>query len=140
MRTSAQFAQVLRKGRRGSTSSLVVHALPRDERGSHHDDSRDAIASDPVEPPAGDAATQPVLVGFVVGKAVGNSVSRHRVSRQLRAAVAPRLDELDAYRGVVVRALPSSAGRPTADLAGDLAVALGRLRGRPRRGAAGGGS
>ncbi len=110
MRTSAQFAQVLRKGRRGSTSSLVVHALLRPE---HQAD--------------------PVIVGFVVGKTVGNSVTRHRVSRQLRAAISPRLAALEGYSGVVVRALPASSGRLTADLADDLDIALARLHGRGRR-------
>jgi ribonuclease P protein component len=85
---------------------------------------------------AGAGELEPVIVGFVVGKAVGNSVMRHRVSRQLRAAVSPLLGELDDCSAVVVRALPSAAGRSTAQLSADLAAALRRARGRgDRRGA-----
>lgn len=114
----------------------MVHALPRDR--AHADPDGARAAGDPADPSdalrRAAAAPEPVIVGFVVGKAVGNSVVRHRVVRQLRAAVAPRLNQLDdAYSAVVVRALPSAAGRPTAELAGDLDAALRRVRSSGRR-------
>ena len=49
-------------------------------------------------------------MGLVVGKSVGGSVVRHRVARQLRAQMASRIGSLPAGSGVVIRALPESAG------------------------------
>jgi ribonuclease P protein component len=67
------------------------------------------------------------LVGFVVGRSVGTSVVRHRVSRRLRAQMARRLDRLDAGSGLVVRALPKSARASSVELGRDLDEALTRL-------------
>ena len=67
-------------------------------------------------------------VGFVVSKAVGNSVVRHRVTRQLRHLVADRLGTLPAGCTLVVRALPTAAGSASAELAEDLDSALRRLQ------------
>jgi ribonuclease P protein component len=67
-------------------------------------------------------------VGFVVSKAVGNSVVRHRVSRKLRHVVRDRLDALPAGTSLVVRALPAAAEASSAELADDLDSALRRLR------------
>ena len=78
--------------------------------------------------PPGSAPT----VGFVVGKSVGNSVVRHRVSRRLRAVFAGRLDTLPAASATVVRALPDAAGASSARLAADIDGALARLVVRPR--------
>jgi len=90
-----EFAAVIRRGRRGGRSRLVVH-LHR------------AIGED------GPRA------GFVVSKAVGGSVVRHRVSRKLRHLVAPRLGTLPSDARLVVRALPPAAGATSAELAEDL--------------------
>lgn len=49
------------------------------------------------------------LVGLIVGKAVGNSVVRHRVSRRLRGAMARVVAELPAGCHVVLRALAGAA-------------------------------
>jgi ribonuclease P protein component len=78
----------------------------------------DVLAGGPVDP----------IVGFVVGRAVGNSVVRHRVSRRLRAEVAARLDVLPASSSTVVRALPSASECDSATLARDLDLALTQLR------------
>ena len=67
------------------------------------------------------------IVGFVVSKAVGGSVVRHRVSRRLRAQVAERLDRLPVGSGTVVRALPGSAEASSAQLGAALDKALSRL-------------
>ena len=49
----------------------------------------------PVTPTPGDPGTVGgPRAGFVVGKAVGNSVVRHRVTRRLRAVVLDQLDRL----------------------------------------------
>lgn len=65
--------------------------------------------------------------GFVVSKAVGNSVVRHRVTRRLRHLVRPRLGTLPAGTALVVRALPAAADATSAQLAADLDAALRRL-------------
>lgn len=67
--------------------------------------------------------------GFVVSKAVGNAVVRHRVTRRLRHLVAPRLSALPADALLVVRALPPAAAADSAALAVDLDAGLsGALR------------
>jgi ribonuclease P protein component len=68
-----------------------------------------------------------VRVGFVVSKAVGGSVERHRVVRRLRAVTAPLLDQFPVGSRVVIRALAPSAGATSAELAADLQGALGRV-------------
>ena len=49
------------------------------------------------------------LVGYIVSKAVGPAVRRHKVTRRLRAIMASQLDALPTGSGVVIRALPASA-------------------------------
>jgi ribonuclease P protein component len=72
-------------------------------------------------PPSGARA------GFVVGKAVGNSVVRHRVTRRLRAVVHAELHRLPATADLVVRARPEAATASSADLRRDLSSGLDRL-------------
>ena len=67
--------------------------------------------------------------GFVVGKAVGNSVVRHRVTRRLRAVVAAELHRLPASADLVVRARPEAADARSDDLHRDLTAGLDRLLG-----------
>ena len=82
----------------------------------------------PVTPTPGDAGTVGgPRAGFVVGKAVGNSVVRHRVTRRLRAVVLDQLDRLPATADLVVRARPEAATATSADLARDLAAGLDRV-------------
>ncbi|WP_134774638.1 ribonuclease P protein component [Ornithinimicrobium flavum] len=105
------YRAVMRRGegpprirRRAGTELLVVH----------------------VAMPAPTLPTRPPRVGFVVSKAVGNSVVRHRVVRRLRALVAQRLALLPDGCDVVVRAQPPAAGASSAELAEALDHALGR--------------
>jgi ribonuclease P protein component len=105
MRRSSDFASVVRGGRRTRSGLVVVHQR------------LDLGASAP-------------LVGFVVGKSVGGSVVRHRVTRRLRAQVAQRLDVLPVGSGTVVRALPSSAEATSRQLGAGLDQALSQLAGR----------
>ena len=45
-------------------------------------------------------------VGFIVSKLVGNSVVRHKVSRQLRNIVKETLETIPGNIQIVIRALP----------------------------------
>lgn len=101
---SREFRSVTRKGRRAGRSRLVVHAL--------RDDSNTSGSP---------------KVGFVVSKAVGNSVIRHRVTRQLRHLMRARLELLPGGTELVVRALPRAADTPSAVLARELDSVLARL-------------
>lgn len=107
LRRRDEFTSALRGGRRAGRTSLVVHLAPSD-----------------------DSAPGPPRAGFVVSKAVGNSVVRHRVIRRLRHLVASRLDGLPPGSTLVVRALPPSATRSSDALGVDLDSALRRLLGR----------
>jgi ribonuclease P protein component len=71
----------------------------------------------------------------VVGKAVGNSVVRHRVTRRLRAVVRAELHRLPPTADLVVRARPEAGAATSALLHRDLAAGLDRLLGEraPRR-------
>jgi len=46
--------------------------------------------------------------GLIIGKSVGGSVRRHRVSRQIRHALAPLLPNFPAGSLIVIRGLKSS--------------------------------
>ena len=69
----------MRRGRRIASDHLVLHYLARPEQ-------------------------VPARAGFVVGKAAGNSVQRHRLIRQLRHLVAAELPQLPTGTEIVVRA------------------------------------
>ena len=106
---------VVRSGRRAGRPTMVVHYLP--------DRPVVPIASPgpPADPPIGPRA------GFVVGKSVGNSVCRHRVTRQLRHLVREELHRLPAAADLVVRARPEAAGADIATLRRDLTRGLDRV-------------
>ncbi len=106
MRRSTDFSAVVRSGDRVRRGCLVVHLAP-------------SLHGTPDAPP---------LVGLVVGRAVGGSVVRHRVSRRLRAQLAQRLDRLPSGSGTVVRALPGAGEAGSAQLGADIDSALDRLR------------
>jgi ribonuclease P protein component len=105
--TSAGFASVVRTGHRAGTRTLVLHL------------GAEAGASSESEAPP--------RVGFVVGKAVGNAVTRNLVKRRLRHLVRERLGSLPASADVVVRALPAAALASYVDLGVDLDAAVRRL-------------
>lgn len=75
----------------------------------------------------------PPRVGFIVGRAVGGSVVRHRVVRRLRHLAAGMVDQVPVGWGLVIRALPPAAQATSAQLGGDLEVCMRRLRGRMGR-------
>jgi ribonuclease P protein component len=98
------FRRVSRRGRRGSSGTLVVHLL----------------AGGPAASSAGARA------GFVVGRAVGPSVLRHLVQRRLRHLCRDRLAALPPGSELVVRALPGAAHASYPELAADLDRCLER--------------
>jgi ribonuclease P protein component len=111
-----EFTSAVRRGRRVGRPRLVVH----------------------LHVPAADPADPAPRAGFVVSRAVGGSVVRHRVARRLRHLVRDRLADLPPGARLVVRALPVAAGAPSSVLAGDLDSALGAVlarRGPGRSGA-----
>ena len=87
------------------------------------------LSERPEQPPGDLASPAAARAGFVVGKAVGNSVVRHRVTRRLRAAVRTELGRLPQGADLVVRARPESADADFAALQRDLARGLDRLLG-----------
>lgn len=95
------FTLAVRRGRRLGGRGLVVH---------HYQ---------------GDSGDRP-LVGFIVGRTVGNAVIRNRVRRRLRHVMAARLSALPAGSRVVVRATPDAADRSFDQLAGTIDELLGR--------------
>jgi ribonuclease P protein component len=98
----------------------VLHYLP--ERPA--DTTRPVVRSGgPSDPPTGPRA------GFVVGRSVGNSVCRHRVTRQLRHLLGSRLHRLPPTADLVVRARPEAAEAGSAVLGRDLDAGLDRLLG-----------
>jgi ribonuclease P protein component len=119
---SQEFGTVVRRGRRVGRPRLVVHALTTD--GALTADRHAEIeTSMPIQ-----AGQHTARVGFVVSKAVGNSVVRHRVSRRLRHLVADRLGTLPPHCALVIRALPASAAASSSELGADLDGALRRLK------------
>jgi ribonuclease P protein component len=74
----------------------------------------------------GDASVAPARVGFVVSRAVGGSVVRHRVQRRLRHLCRDRIFVLPAGSDLVVRALAPAAGATYQELAADLDRCLQR--------------
>jgi len=113
LRSSAEFTEVVRHGRRSGGPLLAVHLLRSPE-------------------PA------PPRAGLVVSKAVGGSVVRHRTARRLRHLLRDRVDRLPAGTRLVVRAAPSAGTASSARLAVDLDAALTTALapgGRTRRGA-----
>lgn len=107
LRRREDFTLVVRRGRRAGRNTLVTHYLA-----------------------SGPAAEDPVPVaraGFVVGRAVGGSVARHRTVRRLRHLVRDRLPALPPGSMLVVRALPPAAEADSATLGRDLDAALDRL-------------
>ncbi len=104
MRNSADFAATLR-GSRGAASRVVVSVQALHQ-----------------------ADLQPVKVGFVVSKSVGNSVARHRIYRQLRHLMRERITGIETGMAIVVRALPPAAQASSAELGADLDTALAKAQ------------
>ncbi|MGY1716791.1 ribonuclease P protein component [Geodermatophilus sp. SYSU D01106] len=119
LRRRPEFTAVVRSGRRAGRPTMVLHYLPVRPPAS--------AAGGPDVSGDGAAAASGPRAGFVVGRAVGNSVVRHRVTRRLRAAVREELSRLPATADLVVRARPEAGTADSAVLRRDLAAGLDRL-------------
>lgn len=107
LRRSEDFTTAVRRGGRAGNRHLVVHLWT------------------PVND--GTPTSGPPRVGFVVSKAVGGSVVRHRVTRRLRHLARERTVRLPAGALLVVRALPAAATATSTELATSMDRALTRL-------------
>lgn len=101
LRVSGDFTLVQRRGTRISRPTFILSALSRPEL--------------------------PTRVGLSVGRAVGNSVVRHSVSRKLRHVAHPHLTELPSGTQIVLRALPAASSASSERLDADLTEALAEL-------------
>jgi ribonuclease P protein component len=104
---SAEIARAVRRGRRSTAPTLVVHRLSG---------ARVVEDEEQVDPT--------IKIGFVVSKAVGGAVTRNRVKRRLRHLVREHWAVMEPGDHVVVRALPGSASATSAELSDDLARCL----------------
>ena len=71
--------------------------------------------------------------GLIVSKAVGDSVTRHRVSRRLRHIAAELLADTDPDMKIVIRANRASVDAPYRDLLGDMRSGLASATARARQ-------
>ena len=108
MTRSRDFESTVRGGRRAPGGRVVAHLFQNTA-------------------PAHSQGVPDVRVGFIVSKAVGNSVTRHRVARQLRHVLATHLDQLAPGSHLVIRALPGCAGSTSEAIDRDVTRALRRL-------------
>ncbi|MCX7522759.1 ribonuclease P protein component [Microbacterium sp. STN6] len=67
-----------------------------------------------------------VRFGFIVGKSVGNAVTRNRVRRRLKAICRELIPHVDPGMEIVIRALPASAGATWATLQDEIIRAVTR--------------
>jgi len=102
LRSSAEFTQVVRRGRRAGRPTLTAHLLVT-------------------------SSGEPARAGLVVSKAIGGSVVRHRVARRLRHLLRDRVPGFAPGTLLVVRAAPPAATATSAELGADLDGALARL-------------
>jgi ribonuclease P protein component len=121
------FTTVVRRGRRSGRTLVVMHVLLPDSLPNAGDN---AVGTTGVSA-GGVSVVGGSRVGFVVSKAVGGSVVRHRVARRLRHLMRDRLVDAPAGSRIVVRALPASAQADSTSLGADLDRALrGALSGK----------
>ncbi|MFZ4509734.1 MAG: membrane protein insertion efficiency factor YidD [Candidatus Nanopelagicales bacterium] len=103
LHSRVEISRTIRDGRRARRGALVVHVQ------------------------VGDGGADPARAAFAVSKAVGDSVTRHRVVRRLRGVMPPLLDRLPGGSEVVVRAMPEAATATATQLREDLERALERV-------------
>jgi ribonuclease P protein component len=99
--TAVDFRGTLRKGRRVSTSSAQVYVVRQ-------------------------ASSGPTRFGFIVSKAVGNSVTRNLVTRRLRSIGRDYVRSQPIGFDVVIRALPGSPAVSWATLQSEILNGLER--------------
>lgn len=90
LRKTSEISATMRQGRRLASQLLVLHVTP--------------------------GLTPHTRFAFAVGKSVGNSVIRHRLTRRLRHISATNMALLPQGSDVVVRALPGCGQADFAEL------------------------
>ncbi|MBA3824636.1 MAG: ribonuclease P protein component [Ktedonobacterales bacterium] len=73
-------------------------------------------------------AASPTRFGFVVGKRVGNAVTRNLVKRRLRAIMANWQTRIVPGQTIIITARPAAATRSFDDLSGDVRYLLRRAQ------------
>jgi len=97
LRSSKDFARTTKIGFRTTTASLVLYLRVDDQ-----------LAAAP-------------QIGFIISKVVGGSVTRHRIARQLRHAVADQIQSLPGHSQLVIRVINSDG-----DFVAELAQAISK--------------
>jgi ribonuclease P protein component len=110
---AADFTAATRNGVRVRCGEFVYYRVPPQDRTPVTEAER--------------VAAPPARVGLIVGKSVGGSVVRHRVSRRLRAQVSTRLNQLEPGSLTVIRALPEAGAASSTAVGQSLDKALRRL-------------
>lgn len=117
VRASQDFSAIMRGGAKAGTSTVVASVLIRQTTSPHERQNRPAAAW---------------RCGFIVSKAVGNAVTRHRTTRRLRHIVADLLHSgvvalpEDGRAEIVIRALAESPRADHARLTADVSSGLRR--------------
>ena len=90
LRTSKDFALTTKTGVRATSLSLVVYLKTNSINSINETNAGNSNAP---------------LVGLIVNKSVGGSVSRHRVSRQLRHLISAHISNIPTGSKLVIRVL-----------------------------------
>lgn len=77
---------------------------------------------------AAEDSASPSRFGFVVGKRVGNAVTRNLVKRRLRAIIAGWQGNITVGQTIIITARPAAATRSFAELEGDIRQLLRRAK------------
>ena len=101
LRKSSEISAVMKSGTRFSAKVVVLHVAQSTDKDTK--------------------------VAFAVGKNVGNSVVRHRITRQLRHAISPLVGSFPSGSHVVVRALPGANQASFAQLSENLEFAFSKV-------------
>jgi len=101
LRKSSEISAVMKSGTRFSAKLVVIHVAQ--------------------------TSSENTKVAFAVGKNVGNSVVRHKVTRQLRHAITPLINNFPAGSHVVVRALPGASQASFTQLSENLKFATSKV-------------
>lgn len=110
MHSAAEFRRTTRYGVRAGSSTVVVHLY---DQTPHTREHTEALHT-PLVSFGGPHC------GLVVSKKVGNAVTRHRLSRVLRHAILPHLQQLDPSYRIVIRALPGINTATHAEITADI--------------------
>lgn len=119
--SSEEFRKTIRSGKRAGGRTVVLHVLL-----PHYSSNRLMHSADNAD--SENLVTYAPRCGLVVSKAVGNAVTRHAVSRKLRAIMHKLIDDLPSGALIVVRALPMAASASSEELSQDVQRALTKIR------------